>query len=394
MSVKGDNYYNNKCRIVWNIFLQLATWFIIIWCAVLGSYRGNLHWAEITSLVIVYLVYVLYFFTYRSFFYLLHNYDKKNILDDHMKNLFYEPPEIEFYIQCYHYEKRTTHTKNGTKTRTVKVVTYSETEKFIFYTWRDISGVFTLKTSDAKKNHKPFIQLNLNLNIDFADEISISDFYKQKELQVSNNRHRDTHISQSEKRILKGFDNYNLVRVSDEGGFFISKYWYIIFTIVPIVLLYDWYFISVCIQQEFEIKKILSTRYDLNSGENNVKYEQNVPRIIKKDSHIIYDVPPLPILKNPTLPNEEELIQAKVFVGNFAKKPSEYENNNINSIKNDIQIDKGKIDNLNQFNKQNLEEPMKSYESAEAIIHFEYNKEKYNKINNNYPGYDDIKESK
>lgn len=373
MSEKGDDYYNNKCRIVWNIFLQLATWFIIIWCAVLGSYRGNLHWAEITSLIIVYLVYVVYFFTYRSFFYLLHNFNKKKNLDEHMKNLFYEPPEIELEIECYHYEKRTTRTSRGRyETHTVRVVTYSTSEKFLFYTWRDISGVLTLKTDDAKKNHRPFIRLNLNLFIDFADEITISDYNKQKELQISSNRNRDTYISQYEKRKLRGFDKYNLVRVSDEGGFLISKYWYIIFTIIPIVLLYDWYFFSVCIQQEYEIKKIISTRYDLNSGENNEKYAQNIPSIIKKDSHIIYDVAPMPIHKNPTLPNEEELIQAKVFVRNFTKQSSKIDNdqfnNNINYNINDVIVNKGNTDNLNSFKNQNAEEPMKAYESAEAII--------------------------
>jgi hypothetical protein len=403
MSDKCDDYYHNPYRILFNIFIQLATWFIIIWCAVMGSYRGNLHWAEITSLVLVYLGYVIYFFCYRSFSYLRHNFNKKTILEDDMKNLFYTPPQLEFHVECYHYETRTSYSRSGgTRTRRVKVVTHKESEIFKYYTWRDVSGAFTLKISEANKNHKPFIQLDLILDIDFAEDISRCDYDKQKKSQYDRNRNLDTYISQWEVKKLNGFESYNLVRISDNGGYLIGFYWYIFFTIIFFVLIYDWYFNYMCIRQDFSIKKIVSTRYDLNSPENNDKYATTLPKIIKKDSEILYDVAPLPLHNSPTIPNEFELKQAYTFVRGLSGKVSGENDNNDNIIRyddyvinNNNQIEMKRV-NMNDFCpiiEPNIE-VLRPSDKNHAILSVQDNQQIPENLNRDYPAYDEIKDDK
>jgi hypothetical protein len=133
MSDKKEDDCCNVCELIWHISLQFATWFIVIWCAVMITYR-MLHWAEITILGLVYLTYVIYFLCYKSCTYLNNNF-KKLTLHDYLEELFYTPPLIEFQVQSYHYETRTSYSKSGgTKSRRVRVVTHSESENFNYYT--------------------------------------------------------------------------------------------------------------------------------------------------------------------------------------------------------------------------------------------------------------------
>lgn len=304
---------SNQCQQVWNIIIQLSMWFIIIWCGVIGSIRGRVHWLEITSLIIIYIIYEIYFFSYKSCSYFRHQFMKTN-LHDYMKELFYKPITVTFHAECYHYETRISRSGSRTYSRRVKVVTFRDIEQFHYYTWRDVSGIFRLETIEANKKQKPYIKLDLSLLMEFADDNTHYDYDRQKKAHFNRNKLRDTHIHQWETKELKGMNTYNLVRIANHDARFIGLNWYILFTIIPVVLLYDWYFNYNCISQKFDIKKVVSTRYDLYSAENNQKYIDSIPRIIMNDEEIQYNEAPNPMHGSPILPSAEEIMDAQLYV--------------------------------------------------------------------------------
>ena len=54
---------------------------------------------------------------------------------------------------------------------------------------------------------------------------------------------------------------------------------FFLFTILSFAELYKLYFDSKCVHQEYTIKKIISTRYNLNAPQLAVKYQKTIPSI-------------------------------------------------------------------------------------------------------------------
>ena len=79
--------------------------------------------------------------------------------------------------------------------------------------------------------------------------------------------------------------------------------------------LYKMYVGIFCISQTFTIKKVVSSRYDLNDEENNKKYGDNIPKLkIYDEEQINFDEAPrnnVDVVYD--LPNEEELEESEKF---------------------------------------------------------------------------------
>jgi hypothetical protein len=202
-------------------------------------------------------------------------------------------------MRIYHYQTYTQLISDGRgnsylTTRTEKVVTYRESEKFKFFSWRDVSRTLTLDTKSAKKSKKPYIKLELDLNFELADVITKYDFAMQKNSLLERNRHRDTHIQLTEKALLDGFNKFNLIKVSDSEPCCINIYVFSILVLFALVIFYDLYIAYFCIYQDFIVKKLISSRYNLNSPEFDEKYLKYLPRILYNDDEVLYNEAPKP----------------------------------------------------------------------------------------------------
>jgi hypothetical protein len=103
--------------------------------------------------------------------------------------------------------------------------------------------------------------------------------------------------------------------VSDSEPCCINIYVYSILVLFALVIFYDLYIAYFCIYQDFIVKKLISSRYSLNSPEFDEKYLKYLPRILYNDDELLYNEAPKPAKdKTPELPTENELIEAARYV--------------------------------------------------------------------------------
>lgn len=70
--------------------------------------------------------------------------------------------------------------------------------------------------------------------------------------------------------ILPNYNSYNFIRILDKDPCFVNRIFYILFTIIPIVEIYKCYINSYIYEKKFIIRKLISTRYDLNQDKYKV----------------------------------------------------------------------------------------------------------------------------
>jgi hypothetical protein len=208
-----------------------------------------------------------------------------------MKQLFKTAPTISFWCECYHYVKTTTVTRDskGKKrksTSTSKVVTHSETFEFKYFSTRDVSGLFLLDTKNA--GSKSYIQLHTKATVDFADSISCSDYMASKTEFWERNRFRDACMDFVETRKVPNLNEYELIQISPEGSMCVSKFFFFIFTFLTLGKIYECYFNCLCHVQEYKIRKLVSTRYNLLQESFQEKYSQLSPSIKLPNQEFTY----------------------------------------------------------------------------------------------------------
>ena len=190
-------------------------------------------------------------------------------------------PVFQFYCECYHYEKRTRKVRSGrkggstTQTRTVRVTTHKETYHFPYYSERDVSGLFYLDCDRALLSRRSFIQLDILTEINFADPISYMDYEIAKDLFWRRNRFRDVRFDFEETRFIPGLVQENLISLGNSGPCCVNFFFYFLFTLLTFSEIYKAYFNCLCISQIYRIRKLVSTRYDLNQP----VYQDFIPHI-------------------------------------------------------------------------------------------------------------------
>jgi hypothetical protein len=299
--------------------IQLLVWGLIGYLIISAGMKQQDLESPIIAVSVTYLIYLISAFCSPMCSYLFHKHGADSI-HHVMQNLFYNPPVITWHIQCYHYETRTSTTKDSkghrrTHTSRHKVITYTEREQFNFYTWRDISGVFLLDAHKVfKSENKKYIKLALDTDFEFGDDLTRMDYQRQKDNFYFRNRWRDVHCSISETRTIPGFNSYNMIRISQQKASCVSGYTFILFTFLPFVELYKLYVDSFCVEQDYTIKKVISTRYDLTHQDHCTQWVQYVPTlVIFNQPQVAFNEIPKPMHQNPVLPSLEEINQAKQF---------------------------------------------------------------------------------
>ena len=316
---------SKKCADIFGKILQVLL--IIMLVVYIISLIVDISVKSMILLVILIIIYVLYIiaeFCSPICSFLCHK-TTENGIQIQYGNLIQTPPVIEFYCECYHYEVRTVRYnppkkggKGGKRSGGVKksggakktgvsrgvsqgrgratgtrvrqerrrVTTWRETVTFPYYSARDVSGLFELKKSREEAMGKTYIKLELTPEINFADSISYMDYETFRTDFYNRNRPRDQYMDYRETRKIPGLNQYNFVCIRNEEPCGVNICLYILLTIIPLVELYKCYVNSYCLEQKFTIRKLISTRYDLNQ---NQQYQVFTPSINVPSQQYIFD---------------------------------------------------------------------------------------------------------
>lgn len=216
---------------------------------------------------------------------------------DYMGKLFYTPINRLMQISCYHERGRDvqeTSPRSGrvrSRRVTERVRTSSNEAMFRYVSWRDISGQFVVNTGEAATNEeRAFVRLRLKNKMEFANDGTAADFDQQKANFITANK-RDVMFDYEDKLVLKGFEEYKLVRVSDAHPSVFGCGWFFLFTLLTFAEFYKMYMEKFCSDQEFTIIKLVSTRQDLSAPQMIRNYEAMGPSVIYKGRTVHYNGP-------------------------------------------------------------------------------------------------------
>ena len=93
------------------------------------------------------------------------------------------------------------------------------------------------------------------------------------------NRFLDYYMNFNETRTIPGLTHFNLIKLGNDEPFYLNYFFFLIFTILTFAELYKILFNSFCVFQSYKIRKIVSTRYDLNQPVYQEKYSSLVPQL-------------------------------------------------------------------------------------------------------------------
>ena len=259
--------------------LQTGTWLLLILFLVLHKT------VLLIICILAYLLYLIIEFLSPTSSYLC-NKSSHDGMYEKMREYFHTPPEIRWHLECFHYENHE-HTKvsAGTGvgvehyTSKEKVVTHSEDLNMSYYSARDISGLFLLNCDEALLKRKCYIKLELIAKIDFADPATVRDYQYQKINFYNLYRYSDDHCSIKEERVIPDMEQYNLIKITNDEPKSINFGLFFLFTMLTFVEFYKIYINSLCVYQKFDIKKIISTRYDLNLDQYVQMYQAFIPSV-------------------------------------------------------------------------------------------------------------------
>ena len=323
-SSEEDQNDSNSCCTFFYWFLSLAVWCSLIFLIYLESSPVYIDKDTKTILYFVliasYLLYIILECCSSTSKY-LRNKTTGEAMYDKMGSLFRTPPVITFRCQCYHYEiiHYTTKDKDGNvhhHTRREKRITYSESYTMPYYSMRDVSGLFYLNCDEAYVKKKFYIKLRLNEEINFADEISYMDYEYYQEQFWRKNRFRDVYMDFEETRKIPGLTSHNLIKIGQKDPCIVSFGWFTIFTLLTLCEFYKIYINSLFVYQKYKIRKIISTRYDLNEPLYSNKYSELIPQLNLIDQQYSYKPESYNYINQETevdLPTKEELERAEQY---------------------------------------------------------------------------------
>ena len=271
--------------------------------------------------VLCYVIYIVIFCYTSPILLYLDNKLSNLQISERMLSHFTKPPKITLSMSSYHMDKD----------KKKRIYTYKENINLLYYSWKDISGLFVLNKDFDSNKHK-FLLLQINKEIEFADAISINDYQKKKKKLYLKNIQRDKCLEEREIRSYENYNQFNLVKINEKDSFFYQKGMFIFFLICSLGMIYCMLFNRNCIQQIFTVRKIISTRYNLMKKDNLHKFSSFRPMLAIKDNIYEYKENEIgSVYKENKIaaPTYEDLLEASVYENNV---PKYYCDNYINNI--------------------------------------------------------------
>ena len=113
-----------------------------------------------------------------------------------------------------------------------------------------------------------------------------------------------------------GLIHHNLVKIGQSDSCLVNFGWFTIFTLLTLVEFYKMYINSLFVFQGYKIRKIISTRYDLNQPVYEEKFSQLVPQLNLINAQYNYEPETYNYINpeiNVDLPTKEELERAEQY---------------------------------------------------------------------------------
>ena len=107
-----------------------------------------------------------------------------------------------------------------------------------------------------------FIKLELDKEINFADNISYYDYLMQKQQFYIRNKNRDTDLDMWEIREIQDFKKYNFIKIRDKNICTIGLFIYLLSVFLTLGQFYKYYVNCYSVSKNYKIRKIISTRND------------------------------------------------------------------------------------------------------------------------------------
>ena len=175
---------------------------------------------------------------------------------------------------------------------------FTKSENFPFYSYRDVSGACNIVNA-------ALLDLTIISNTYFADKISILDLNNEENKLKS--EYEGVEIFE---RIYDNTENHYVILRNEK---YLNHKWFTFFILIGLAEPYKWYLKSKYKKQTINIKKIISTRNDLFSDENNQLYQSLNPSIILNNTKYKYKMEDIGANKKnspPQAANESEIAEA------------------------------------------------------------------------------------
>ena len=162
---------------------------------------------------------------------------------------------------------------------------------------------------------KAYILLELELEVNFADTVSVYD-YESKKQKIFSDHLRHLYNKAYESIYINNFEFLYLFKINENDPCSINYYCYVFFVFLMFGQFYKIYFNTFCIFKKFKIRKIISSRNDLSNPEFGQGYEMLNPQIIFNDKKYGYPMSKDFIKKNfcdKGLPSQDIVKEAKIY---------------------------------------------------------------------------------
>ena len=248
---------NCSCCRIFGIFIQiLVIASLILYLITLDIEINIKSKIMLIILIIVYVLYIITEFCSPTFIFLCSKKNKDEIINS-LSQLIKTNPKI---IISYRVSKILVNIKR----------TIEGTINFSYYSSRDVSGLLELDISNISLKGIAYVALEIEQEINFADEISYMDLVSYGNILSKLFPGYYIEFFEDKRIILPNYNSYNFIRILDKDPCFVNRIFYILFTIIPIVEIYKCYINSYIYEKKFIIRKLISTRYDLNQDKYKV----------------------------------------------------------------------------------------------------------------------------
>lgn len=377
----------NQCKKLIDWILQISLW-IILFFLILLTQISNSSTISTTFGILFLLIDIAYIinniFFSKIFKFIFHIEESDNITNA-LDRIFNEHPNLSFEINCFHFNnpkvidinqelennvKKSNQNSNvsskifNSELNNKKIKTYNDTNKFYYYNCKDVSGEIIIENK-INKNYYYFVNLNLKIEIIFADSISFYDYETQKNTFLNKNKWRDVHTEIFEKKYIKNSFNTSFLKINNaEIPIIFNWKFYIFFVFICAAEIYKIFFLNHVIEKSFLVKKLISSRNKINEEDY---YELN-PKIIINNENTIENknyfyqnekvkIKPIQEKELEEAKNYEKYIltvqQIKEMENNLKNFDYNYNNININDEKMQDNIDIYNDDLINKDNNIN-----------------------------------------
>jgi len=151
-------------------------------------------------------------------------------------------------------------------------------KNFNYKSCRDVSGKLILNSLCCFQ--KSYVLLNVSYEIGFADNETLSDYYKEKEKLINENKNKYKHHYEiNEQKYLFLLKTNQKILINKAAKYFINRHMFMIFIFLSLGEIYKIIINYIGCSANFNIKKVVSSRDDLSGAGYNEIYDKFNPQL-------------------------------------------------------------------------------------------------------------------